>query len=699
MADKPRISKLWFLRLLQQTLDRGQEMDWHVAKMRSVLFRYLPTLNRNLGEKSADFDAIHGLVEAEMEKTARCVLPLEGSYPHLCGVVAKQYGLSPAECSLLAFVVLASTDPDWLSLSEHISVRRRDGVLSLLSQVVEVDAHTLKLALRPQSPLIEGGLLTCEVSDTPFEMPIPAWLRPIDGLDEQALIDPACWQKFVEGHVRPAPVAELSITDFPHLEDDATLVLDVLRAAKGQGRSVQVLLHGSAGVGKSSLAHALAQAAGLKLYEVSNSDVKGHYRDGTQRLNGYRLAQRLLDPSKNALLYDDVDDLFAGHHFEGAHPSTLRGWINGSLESSHVSCIFTANRIDQIIMPHLRRFDLIVEAPTPPSHVHKKMLAKALGDAEGECDGWLERMVNQKLTPALVSQATRIAHLVTKRRDKFMDVFERVLKTNMRGQGKSLRTKRESVALPYDISFLNTDIPVESVMEGLSRSGEGRLLLVGPPGTGKTALAKHVAERLGKPLHHRRSSDILNMYVGATEKKIALLFHDAEEEGAVLFLDEVDSLLYDRDEMAVRSWEVSQTNELLSRMEEFRGIMLSATNRFDALDPAVKRRFDIKVEFGYLTTPQAMKMLLALLGAVQISCDPYDLDEYRLRLARLGNLALGDFAALHRRFQLLDVTTNSAETVVTQLERLSQEKPGQSRQIGFVLDAKTDHALKLEERA
>src|SRR3989338_4348176 len=103
MADKPRISKLWFLRLLQQALDRGQKMDWHVAELRSVLFRYLPALDRNLGKKSADLDAVRDQVEVEVEKAARYCLPLERSYPHLCGVVAKQYGLSPAECSLLAF--------------------------------------------------------------------------------------------------------------------------------------------------------------------------------------------------------------------------------------------------------------------------------------------------------------------------------------------------------------------------------------------------------------------------------------------------------------------------------------------------------------------------------------------------------------------------------------------------------------------
>ena len=70
-------------------------------------------------------------------------------------------------------------------------------------------------------------------------------------------------------------------------------------------------------------------------------------------------------------------------------------------------------------------------------------------------------------------------------------------------------------------------------------------------------------------------------------------------DGAVLFFDEIDSVLRTR-EGAVRSWEVSQVNEILARMEGFRGVFVAATNFRSSLDPAVMRRFTFKLAFGYL---------------------------------------------------------------------------------------------------
>ncbi len=685
MADNnPPISRLWILRLMLQVLD--QEGSHTTEKLLPLLSRYLPAL-RGLTRKTTDLRCIRSLIKTEIDHTAECCLPVGRTYPQLCAV-SKQFGLSEVEQTLLAISVFINK-PDTLDLVEQISLRRREHAQLLFARVTGVDIHALKRAMRPASSLSETGLVTFEVNDLPFRVSLAGWIRPQESLDEEALIDPRAWGRFIETNVRRVPVIEptVSVAGFPHLSEHAELVHDMLRAAKDQSCGVQLLLYGAPGVGKTSFALALAQAANMQVYEVGVAEQDGDARNGLARFRAYRLAQRLLDPAQGqVVLFDDADDLFAGRGFDGSsEPSTVRGWINRGLELRRTSAIWTVNSLDAIPSQHLRRFDYLLEVPAPPASVHKAMIVRALGD---QCDdAWLERVGGGKnLTPALVGQARRIASLVSKGSEEdFMQVFEQVLTTNLHGQGKSLRTKRETIALPYDISFLNTDISVESVIEGLSRNGQGRLLLVGPPGTGKTALAKHVAERLGKPLRRRRPSDILNMYVGATEKQIAVLFHEAEEEGAVLFLDEVDSLLYDRDEMAVRSWEVSQTNELLSRMEEFRGILLSATNRFDALDPAVKRRFDIKVEFEYLTATQAMKCLVSLLGAMQACCDSNDLDECRQRLAKLNNLALGDFAALHRRFQLLDLATNSVEAVIVQLERLSREKPGQPRPIGFIV--------------
>ena len=80
----------------------------------------------------------------------------------------------------------------------------------------------------------------------------------------------------------------------------------------------------------------------------------------------------------------------------------------------------------------------------------------------------------------------------------------------------------------------------------------------------------------------------------------------------MLFFDEIDSVLRTR-EGAVRSWEVSQVNEILARMEGFRGIFVAATNYLASLDPAVLRRFTFKLAFGYLDRADNARRRLAAL--------------------------------------------------------------------------------------
>jgi hypothetical protein len=133
--------------------------------------------------------------------------------------------------------------------------------------------------------------------------------------------------------------------------------------------------------------------------------------------------------------------------------------------------------------------------------------------------------------------------------------------------------------------------------ESLLGSGGVALLLYGPPGTGKTLAAEAIAGELGRMLWRLRTDQLLNKFVGETEKRIAGVFRAAREAGDVVLLDEADSLLAARDSLQQR-WEVSVTNLLLQEIERFPGVFVLTTNRDAALDPALERRLLARLEIG-----------------------------------------------------------------------------------------------------
>ena len=122
------------------------------------------------------------------------------------------------------------------------------------------------------------------------------------------------------------------------------------------------------------------------------------------------------------------------------------------------------------------------------------------------------------------------------------------------------------------------------------------ILFYGPPGTGKTLSARFLASQTNKQLIVADYAEIMNKYVGETEKKIKGLFTKAQNSNAILLIDEVDSLVYGRKDDS-KSWEVSHVNVTLQAIESFDGIVIFTTNREDLLDKALERRILIRVEF------------------------------------------------------------------------------------------------------
>ena len=159
------------------------------------------------------------------------------------------------------------------------------------------------------------------------------------------------------------------------------------------------------------------------------------------------------------------------------------------------------------------------------------------------------------------------------------------------------------------------------------------VLLHGPPGTGKTLIAKAVANEIDASFHTISGPEIMSKYYGESEEQLRDVFEEASEEApAVIFMDELDSIAPKREE-AGGDVERRVVAQLLSLMDglEARGqvVVIGATNRVDAIDPALRRggRFDREIEVG-VPDRDGRKEILQVHTRNMPLADGIDLDEY-----------------------------------------------------------------------
>lgn len=650
--------------------------------------------------KSANFSEVNALLGENAEEPPKTCDELDTAIARLRTVIGKapdtypapldvnlnrlgkQLGLTRVDRDLLAFRVICRVNSalfEILNLSREWTESR---LYRTLGHVLRVPKERIAEALTSGGRLVDTGLVrtSIQVVDgfrSRFEVPpgfINQMLRPHPDLDSLL--------RFAA--IRAAP-SSLTEEDFGYLARDFAFIAAYLRGAATQRRpGANVLLHGKAGLGKTELAALVAEAAGLRLYEVNARGEQGEPLDPEQRFRAYQLNQALFSRTdKTAVLFDEVEDVLpAPSPFGEAKNDGRKAWLNRLLETNPVPALWVTNRVGHFDPAYLRRFDFVMELKPPPRSWRRKLLEAKLAGFKPPADALDRWSAEDNLTPALISQGARVLE-ISKIRDsaEACTTFDQLLTGQLGARQLRPRSRRHGLPDTYALEYINASVDVGKLAHQLRTRPHGRLLFHGPPGTGKTAFAQFLADLLDRPLLVKRASDLLSKYVGETEQNLCAMFEEADRDDALLMLDEADSFLQDR-RQAMRAWEVTQVNELLVQMESFSGLFITATNWVDALDAAAMRRFGLIVAFEALNERQRQNLFWHTLGQDEAP-DNQEAWTINTRLRQLTAVTAGDFAAAVQRVDILGEPLAPASLLMalTEARRL---KPGQRHAtIGF----------------
>lgn len=594
-------------------------------------------------------------------------------------------GLTPIDQRILAFAVVLHSHRLLDDTADYLGPQNSYDLYASMGAILGLDETAVRQALSNNGVMARAGLLSVDRNGM---MCLRGKLDLLSGefaeqMLHQEVDDPA---HLLRGTVNPSHQPTLALSDFAHVQKALSVLRPYLsRAVAERKTGVNIFIHGEPGTGKSELARVLAKEQGHELYEVASEDDEGDPVNGERRLRSYRAAQNFFAHRQIFLLFDEVEDVFNdGNDLFGQKSTaqTRKAWMNRMLEENPVPAIWLSNEVSGLDPAFIRRFDMVIELTVPPRSQRAHIIRTACGDLLAERE--VERLAqSENLTPAVIQRAARVIRTVhdTLPGQQVAGTITDLVNQTLEAQGHRRIRGPESDPRPdyYDPAFVNCDGDLSVLAASLAEHRQGTLCFYGPPGTGKTAYGRWLADKLDMPLLVKRASDLLGAYVGENEKHIANAFREAEQENAVLLLDEVDSFLQDR-RQARQSWEVTLVNEMLTQMETFHGIFIASTNRLDGLDQATLRRFDLKMKFGYLKPVQAWDLFGRFCASLSLAAPEENL---RSNLERLMVLTPGDFATLRRQHRLRPLVSPS-QVLERLMEECALKEDSRQRRIGFL---------------
>ena len=610
--------------------------------------------------------------------------------------LARLFGLSKDETGVVLVLYTASVDRRFGGIFEESTGWQRRAGAEFVATALGIDRAEASRIVRDRLPALgmndprEQGVLylTDEMLDL-VENPDPAQIG--------------------KGMFRRPPKEKVPLSAHA-VEPADTHCLRSLLSRPPAEDGTHVLLYGPPGTGKTSYARALGQGLDAPVFEVA---LKADNKASSRRLAIMACLNATCGERASGggsvVIVDEADSILntgmslPGFPFPMPMPGEPRdkGWLTMLMDRPKVRMIWIVNRTSGLDPAVERRFAHSV-AFRPLGRSQRARIWDQVLRRHG-----VKRLVSDAELSRLAGEydmgVGAIALAVSKARDAvgkgdraaYVSTVRRLLDGHRTLQAGGVRPNagRERISDRFTLEGLNVTGDLDRLLRNLDafdrhlRGGAKQdprqlnVLLSGSPGTGKSELARYLADHVDRPLLVRRASDLFDKYVGETEKRIAAAFQQAEDDEAVLVIDEADSLLFPRDQ-AVRSWEKSFTNQALSCMERYRGVLVFTTNQdYQGLDTAAIRRFNAKLRMEFLDADGNEVFYRQLLDDL---CDrPMGAGD-RAALRTIRDLAPGDFKTVREQFIFEpkeDVT--HAALVAALADEARIKGSGKKRQAGF----------------
>ncbi|MCC5451799.1 ATP-binding protein [Rheinheimera sp. UJ51] len=590
-------------------------------------------------------------------------------------VFGTMIGLTPIEIAVFRFVLIART---WVGIFNDVQNARyyssSNDTYEILANCIGANLYDVELALHDKSPLALCGLVKQERGHTFIDhfrtMNVFGKLFS-DQFNPQSLLEQFCTR---------ISKPELNLTDFDYLAEQMTLASKLISAAINlKQRGCNILIYGLPGTGKTEIAKLLAYQNSQQVTGVSAGFEQEVYV-AKSRLNALLMCQKIYGVNADhVVILDEADDVLpsqVGILLGNTDAQKLA--INTILETNHCPCIWICNSIKQFDPAQLRRFSQIIPVNVPPKNTRLKIAQRYLQNT-GVSAAYIDELAaDDNVTPALLARLWAnnnvLGEMPSSQKERYFDL---VLNPMLEAQTGRTRIKPAKKRIRPEL--YNSDYSVAELINYLTQATDLKLCIYGPPGTGKTSFAKYLADQLGRPLLQKKASELLGSYVGETERAIAMAFCQAQNEEAILLLDEVDTLISHRNQTE-RHWQKTMTNELLMQLDHYQGILVCTTNFIEQIDAAALRRFDVKVQLSFLKPEQAKHLFHECVTGLGLS------EPSSQSLASLERMQLtpADFELVKKQMRFKSFEEVNADIILTHLKAETVLRGQVQPRIGFV---------------